>query len=69
MTKIKFAPLVLALLCSLSLAAQPPATSAAIARLQNDIPRLLDSSDVPGLSIALIRNGRLVYTGAFGVTN
>ncbi|HVS96554.1 MAG TPA: serine hydrolase [Puia sp.] len=47
----------------------PGPTPAIIARLQRDIPRLLDSSDVPGLSIAVIRNGKLAFVGAFGVTN
>ncbi len=49
-----------------------PATlpaKAAIAKLQTDIPHLLQQADVPGLSIALIRNGNLVWTGAFGVSN
>jgi CubicO group peptidase (beta-lactamase class C family) len=54
---------------SSSVAAPPSSVKSAITRLQQDIPWLLDSSQVPGLSIALIHNGRLVYTGAFGVTN
>jgi CubicO group peptidase (beta-lactamase class C family) len=44
-------------------------TKAAIAKLEADIPSLLQQADVPGLSIALIRNGKLVWTGAFGVSN
>jgi CubicO group peptidase (beta-lactamase class C family) len=44
-------------------------TSAAIAKLEADIPSLLQQADVPGLSIALIRNGKLVWSGAFGVSN
>ena len=44
-------------------------TKAAIAKLEADIPSLLQQSDVPGLSIALIRNGKLVWSGAFGVSN
>lgn len=42
---------------------------AAIAKLEADIPSLLQQADVPGLSIALIRNGKLVWSGAFGVSN
>jgi CubicO group peptidase (beta-lactamase class C family) len=44
-------------------------TKAAIAKLEADIPSLLQQADVPGLSIALIRNGKLVWSGAFGVSN
>jgi CubicO group peptidase (beta-lactamase class C family) len=44
-------------------------TKAAIAKLQTDIPSLLQQADVPGLSIALIRKGKLVWSGAFGVSN
>jgi CubicO group peptidase (beta-lactamase class C family) len=40
-----------------------------IARLETDIPQLLEKANVPGMSIALIRNGDLVWTGAFGVSN
>src|SRR5580693_3747374 len=40
-----------------------------IARLERDIPQLLEKADVPGMSIALIRNGDLVWAGAFGVSN
>jgi CubicO group peptidase (beta-lactamase class C family) len=53
-------------------AGPPPAilpTKAAIAKLQTDIPLLLQQADVPGLSIALIRKGKLVWSGAFGVSN
>ena len=41
----------------------------AIARLTRDIPMLLKESDVPGLSIALVRNGKLVWSKAFGIAN
>src|SRR5690349_10781262 len=40
-----------------------------IDKLEKDIPQLLEKSDVPGLGIALIRNGELVWTGAFGTAN
>lgn len=69
--------LALLLLVNLAAYSQSPAattarlktTKEAIAKLQKDIPELLKKSDVPGLSIALIRNGKLVWTGAFGVMN
>ena len=67
---------ILLLAYSYSRAQQPDSNSravlpakAAIAKLQADIPSLLQQSDVPGLSIALIRNGKLVWSGAFGVSN
>ena len=49
--------------------AQPISTKDAITKLQKDIPQLLEKSDVPGISIALIRNGKLVWSGAFGIAN
>ncbi len=44
-------------------------TGAAIASLEKDIPNLMRLADVPGLSAALIRNGKLVWSKGFGVTN
>jgi CubicO group peptidase (beta-lactamase class C family) len=44
-------------------------TKDAIARLKKDIPQLLQKSDVPGMSLALVRDGRTVWVGAFGVSN
>ena len=67
---------ILLLACSVIWAQQSASVSpavlpakAAIAKLQTDIPSLLQQADVPGLSIALIRNGKLVWSGAFGVSN
>lgn len=40
-----------------------------IARLEKSIPPLMKEGDVPGLAIALIRNGELVWQGSFGVKN
>jgi CubicO group peptidase (beta-lactamase class C family) len=66
----------LLLFCTFSRAQQPAGvspvvlpTEAAIAKLETDIPYLLQQADVPGMSIALIRNGKLVWSGAFGVSN
>jgi CubicO group peptidase (beta-lactamase class C family) len=50
-------------------AAQTTSTKDAITKLQKDIPQFLEKSDVPGMSIALIRNGKLVWSGAFGIAN
>ncbi len=44
-------------------------TKQAIAQLEKDVPDLMRKADIPGMSIALIRNGKLVWTGAFGVMN
>jgi CubicO group peptidase (beta-lactamase class C family) len=54
---------------SISCAAQTTSTKKAIAKLEKDIPQLLEKSDVPGVSIALIRKGQLVWSGAFGIVN
>jgi CubicO group peptidase (beta-lactamase class C family) len=54
-----------------SLAQERPllSTQAAINRLETDLPRLMKLSNVPGLSAALIRNGKLVWHKGFGVMN
>jgi len=66
---VLFALLILA--NPLSHAQQPPMAPAkeAIRRLETDIPVLLQKSDVPGMSIALIRDGRMVWSKGFGVSN
>jgi CubicO group peptidase (beta-lactamase class C family) len=38
-----------------------------IARLERELPRLMADAGVPGLSIALVRGGRLVWHRGFGV--
>jgi CubicO group peptidase (beta-lactamase class C family) len=46
----------------------PPVMNAATeARLERDIPELMKKAAVPGLSIAVIRDGKIVWTDAFGV--
>jgi len=37
------------------------------ARLEKEIPRLMKEGDVPGLSIAIIRDGSVLWTRGFGV--
>jgi CubicO group peptidase (beta-lactamase class C family) len=41
----------------------------AIARLEQRIPQLMKEGDVPGLSLALLRNGEMVWHHSFGVKN
>ena len=58
-----------------SSAAPVPAAAAGMARhpdtaaLARDIPRLLRTSGVPGLSMAVVQDGRVIWTGAFGTVN
>jgi CubicO group peptidase (beta-lactamase class C family) len=40
-----------------------------IARLEERVPRLMKEADVPGLAIALVRGGELVWHHGFGVKN
>ena len=44
-------------------------TKVAIERLEKNIPELMTEADVPGMSVALIRDGKLVWTKSFGVKN
>jgi CubicO group peptidase (beta-lactamase class C family) len=38
-----------------------------IADLERNIPELMKKATIPGLSIAIVRDGKLLWTGAFGV--
>ncbi len=65
-----FAALVTLAACGLSRTQQQP--SAALpdtAALTREIPRLLRVSGIPGLSMAVVQNGRVVWAGAFGTLN
>ncbi len=42
---------------------------AVVADLERYIPGRMDSSGIPGLAIALVREGRVAWTAGFGVTN
>ncbi len=44
-------------------------TKQVIEKLRKDVPELMKKADIPGMSIALIRSGKLVWTGSFGVMN
>ena len=58
-------------------AAQPRATtgksatldSAAIARLEQMIPNLMTEAEIPGLSIALVRDSKVIWTHHYGYAN
>ena len=43
--------------------------AAVVADLEDYIPALMDRAGVPGLAVALIRDGRVVWSAGFGVTN
>lgn len=36
-------------------------------RLEKEIPRLMREAEIPGLSVAVVRDGKLYWSGAFGV--
>ena len=40
-----------------------------IARLERNVPQWMKEGDVPGLSIALVRDGEVAWRHAFGVKN
>ncbi len=42
---------------------------AAIEQLEQNLPALMKAADIPGISIALIRGGKTVWTRGFGVKN
>lgn len=41
----------------------------AIVNLEKNLPALMNAADIPGISIALIRDGKTVWTRGFGVKN
>ncbi len=42
---------------------------AVVADLERYIPERMESSGIPGLAIALVRDGQVAWTAGFGVTN
>ena len=50
---------------------RPRATlnNAAVSRLEQTIPHLMTEADIPGLSIAVIRDSKVMWTRGFGVSN
>ena len=43
--------------------------NAGVARLEQTIPHLMSEADIPGLSIAVIRDSKVIWTRGFGLTN
>ncbi|MCP5099779.1 MAG: hypothetical protein GY943_29850, partial [Chloroflexi bacterium] len=40
-----------------------------VPQLQEQIPALMEKVNVPGLSLAIIRDANLFWAGGFGITN
>jgi CubicO group peptidase (beta-lactamase class C family) len=49
--------------------AQQPGTRSPVVALSSDIPTLMQQADIPGLSIALIQNGRTAWLHSFGTVD
>lgn len=64
-----FAALVILAGCGLPGAALHQSARPDTAALTREIPRLLRVSGIPGLSMAVVQNGRVVWAGAFGTVN
>lgn len=69
--RLEFILFILVLSSSLFAVAQEnaPANDPAVAALKKDIPVLMKDADIPGLSVAVIRNGKTYWTQGFGVKN
>jgi CubicO group peptidase (beta-lactamase class C family) len=70
--KLKIVTLLFISFTLVSLNARPqgiPITQQAIKRLKKDVPDLMQKADIPGMSIALIHNGKLAWSGVYGVMN
>jgi CubicO group peptidase (beta-lactamase class C family) len=50
-------------------AAQPDGDAGLRATLDRRVPELMRAGDVPGLSMAVLRDGKLFWSGAFGAAN
>src|SRR5215472_12790424 len=61
----------LACLCQLATASSGHSVKldASVVKLQANIPALMKQADIPGMSIAVVRNGRVAWHGNFGVKN
>lgn len=56
-----------AAVCSAQQSAPVPMNATTESRLEKDIPSLMEKAGVPGLSIAVIRDGKTAWMGSFGV--
>jgi CubicO group peptidase (beta-lactamase class C family) len=75
------APLFFIFLASLLTVAQPASAQSGeplktevakkklVAELERAIPELMNKANIPGLSIAVVRDGRLFWSRGFGVKN
>lgn len=54
---------------SFSQSAKEPPVKVSVEKLKQDIPDLMKSADIPGMSVAMVRNGKMVWSGVFGVMN
>ena len=61
--------LALAACLTLTSSAQQPNSKTAVASLTRDIPTLMQQADIPGLSIALIEDGRTSWLHSFGTVD
>jgi CubicO group peptidase (beta-lactamase class C family) len=59
----------LLLLADVGAAQSPGGREPVEAQLARQVPALMRAAAVPGVSIAYVRDGRVVWTGAYGVTN
>ena len=62
-------PFVAAGVASAQLPSQGATHDPAIAALQRDLPKWMDQGGVPGLSVAVLRNGKTEWVGSFGVAD
>src|SRR5215467_468183 len=61
---------VLACLCLANAQSNAPGIAdLPVARLETEVPRLMREADIPGMSITLIRGGKIAWHGNFGVKN
>ncbi|NIP60609.1 MAG: serine hydrolase [Gemmatimonadetes bacterium] len=60
-------PLAVAVLSVALLTGSAPAPDSVDTRLERRIPELMERAGIPGLSAALVKDGRVTWTGAFGV--
>lgn len=67
--RVVFAALVTLAACGLPRTAQHPSAHPDTADLAREIPGLLRVSGIPGLSMAVVQNGRVVWADAFGTIN
>jgi CubicO group peptidase (beta-lactamase class C family) len=67
---MKRASLILILLLfTIALADSAKLDKSAVARLETEIPRLMSAADTPGMSVAVIRDGKIAWLHHFGVAN